>query len=61
MSNSSDSNSQTIVHDPMMTMLRSFERINREKTLCRVGKYHNILCLLPRVFHKDACCARTFH
>ena len=31
MSNSSDSDSQTIVHDPMTTMLRGLERINRKK------------------------------
>ena len=52
MSNSSDSDSQTIAHDPMMTMLRSLERINKEKTFCRVGKYHNLLYLFPQIFQK---------
>ena len=51
MSNSSDSDSQMIVHDPMTTV-RSLERINREKTIGRVGKYHNILCLFPHILHK---------
>ena len=58
MSNSSDSDSQTIVHDPMTTMLRGLERINREKSFCRGGKYHNILCLFPQIFHKHCFLAR---
>ena len=28
------------------------ELINREKTIGRVGKYHNILCLFPQSLHK---------
>ena len=51
MSNSSDSDSQMIVHDPMTTV-RSLERINKEKKVGRVGKYHNILCLFPQILHK---------